>query len=181
MDTVTKAVLSSIAHRAENLYQTHQLFCTEAVVYTLSEGLNSGLAPEWAVRVASGFPEGVGRAGCMCGALSGGLIALGMFLGRDKPAGRGAGRMRRLSKQLHDAFKDAHKSTCCRVLIKKVKDDAKAHFAQCMGLTGSGAALAGEIILAQRPDVLKTVNHDFLNAEDGLAKSAFKRITGLVR
>ncbi|MBT3258412.1 MAG: C_GCAxxG_C_C family protein [Deltaproteobacteria bacterium] len=51
----------------------------------LNQSLNGGLPPEMAIRLASGLPEGSGRSGCTCDALSGGVIALGLFLGRDTP------------------------------------------------------------------------------------------------
>ena len=37
--------------------------------------------PAKAVKMASGFPVGMGTAGCACGALSGGIMALGLKFG----------------------------------------------------------------------------------------------------
>lgn len=36
------------------------------------------------VKMASGFPIGMGKEGCLCGAVSGGQMALGMVYGRTE-------------------------------------------------------------------------------------------------
>jgi C_GCAxxG_C_C family probable redox protein len=66
-----------IGSRAENLFETHQLLCSEAVLFVLNEGLRGGLAAEFAIRLASGFGDGIGKTGCMCGAFAGALMGLG--------------------------------------------------------------------------------------------------------
>ena len=35
--------------------------------------------PEDVIRMASGMAIGVGKSGCICGALNGGVLAIGMF------------------------------------------------------------------------------------------------------
>jgi C_GCAxxG_C_C family probable redox protein len=35
--------------------------------------------------MASGFPVGIGGSGCTCGAIAGGVMAIGMFFGRTSP------------------------------------------------------------------------------------------------
>ena len=62
--------------------------------------------------------------------------------------------MRRESAAIHEAFTARHKSSCCRVLTKHVKNDASAHMAQCAALTGYGAELAVFSILRLRPELL---------------------------
>ncbi len=58
--------------------------CAESVLLTLNEcfrfdaSLNSCIP-----RIATGFGGGVGRNGDLCGALSGGIMAIGLALGRD--------------------------------------------------------------------------------------------------
>jgi hypothetical protein len=56
-------LIALIRRRPENLYETHQLLCSEAVLYAINQGLKGGLSPEMAIRLASAFPEGVGGAG----------------------------------------------------------------------------------------------------------------------
>ena len=43
--------------------------------------------PEDVIGMASAMSVGAGRSGCMCGALNGGILALGMFFGRTEPRG----------------------------------------------------------------------------------------------
>lgn len=59
-------------------------------MYVLNEGLRGGLQAEFAVRLASGFGEGIGKTGCMCGAFSGAVMGLGLFLGRKDLTGEAA-------------------------------------------------------------------------------------------
>lgn len=57
------------------------LYCAESVLLGVAEGLNitSPLIP----RMASGFCGGMSRTGGTCGAVSGGIMALGLIFGRD--------------------------------------------------------------------------------------------------
>ncbi|MFX1564217.1 MAG: C-GCAxxG-C-C family protein, partial [Promethearchaeota archaeon] len=54
--------------------------CSESVLLALSKCLNisSDLIP----RIATGFGAGIGRAGEVCGAISGAVMGLGLFFGR---------------------------------------------------------------------------------------------------
>ncbi|OGR35765.1 MAG: oxidoreductase [Desulfovibrionales bacterium GWA2_65_9] len=75
-----------VEQRAEELFQGG-LHCAEAVLAAVLEGQGqgqnvTGVSP----RAASAFGGGVGRSKkALCGALSGGLIALGLLQGRDTP------------------------------------------------------------------------------------------------
>ena len=90
--------------------------CAESVLYTLNDELDLQLPPE-ALRMATGFGGGVGRSGCMCGALSAATMVLGALEGRtntEKPLAETYS----LTHAFHDIFKDHFKGTCCRVLNK---------------------------------------------------------------
>ena len=61
--------------------------------------------PESVIAMSSGMSIGAGRSGCMCGALNGGILALGMFFGRTTPDGPKdpkVNSLMALSKELHD-------------------------------------------------------------------------------
>jgi C_GCAxxG_C_C family probable redox protein len=58
--------------------------CAESVLLTLSGRLGRKNSEACIPRIATGFGGGVGRNGDMCGALSGGVMAIGLALGRDK-------------------------------------------------------------------------------------------------
>jgi C_GCAxxG_C_C family probable redox protein len=78
------------------------------------------------VRLASGFPVGMGLAGCACGAVTGGVMALGIKYGRSTPAAETLGVFA-ASKELHDRFKTRRKCVCWRVLIRKFEFGSPEH------------------------------------------------------
>jgi len=55
--------------------------CAEAVVRAFRDGMGVDI-PDEALRMASGFGGGLGHAGCICGALTGAIMVLGMLQGR---------------------------------------------------------------------------------------------------
>ncbi len=73
-----------VEQRTEELFRGG-LHCAEAVLAAVLEG-NAVSAEAFSPRAASAFGGGVGRSKQeLCGALSGGLIALGMLQGRNTP------------------------------------------------------------------------------------------------
>ena len=60
-DPQDEALIAQIKKRAENLYQTRQLLCTEAVVVTLNKALNGGLSDAQAVAIAAPFSVALGE------------------------------------------------------------------------------------------------------------------------
>jgi len=74
----------SIGQRAGNLFLTRQLWCSGAVLVVLNRVLNGDLTQDQAIRLAAGMGEGMGNAGCICGGLNGGALALGLFLGNGR-------------------------------------------------------------------------------------------------
>jgi C_GCAxxG_C_C family probable redox protein len=170
-----------IRHRAENLFETHQFLCAETVLYVLNQALRGGLPPEAAIRLSSGFSEGVGGAGCICGAFSGALMAVGLFLGRQGSSRRGSKSSRARSKGLYGRFRSKFESPCCRILTKKFKDDDKALFMHCTTHTGEVAELAARFILEARPDLVEQANWDFLTAKDSKLKAGLNRFLTMVK
>ena len=119
---------------AENYYRNGKWLCSEAVVTVINDMLSRPLPPE-CVKMASGFPVGIGSSGCACGALTGGVMALGLAFGRTIPGDENT-TILKLSAELHDWFKTTFGSACCRVLIKKVEFGGKEHIEQCTRITG---------------------------------------------
>lgn len=109
-------VLNRIQAEAEELFRSGTFFCSEAVVLTINELLEKPYDND-IVKMASGFPIGMGRAGCLCGAVSGGQMALGMAYGRVKgePVNE---KMLEKAKDLHDYMNSQYKSNCCRVITR---------------------------------------------------------------
>ncbi len=123
---------------AEELYRSGQFLCSEAVFLVANEFLGKPV-PDEMVRLASGFPVGMGTSGCACGALTGGIMALGLKYGRTT-AGASTPGMFAAAKELHDRFKARRKVTCCRILIKDLEFGSAAHIQQCVTITGEVAA-----------------------------------------
>jgi C_GCAxxG_C_C family probable redox protein len=117
-DPTVEELIARIMLRTQNLFLTKQLMCSESVLTVLNSGLCGGLTPEMAVRLTSGLPEGVGGSGCTCGSLTGGVLSLGLFLGRSGPGLRNGKPVMTSAKVLHGQFKDRFGATCCRVLTK---------------------------------------------------------------
>lgn len=164
-DPQAEALIARIKKRAENLYQTRQLLCTEAVVVTLNKALNGGLSDAQAVAVAAPFSIALGDSGCICGALSGAVLAYGLLAGGDQPYHHRQ-RMRNSARQLHDVFKATNGATCCRVLSRSVRHDRQAHFQQCAHLTSNAAGMAARLILYQRPGLIHCTENGFLHKMD---------------
>ncbi len=129
---------------AEEMYRTGQFLCSEAVFLVANEYLGKPVSAE-VVKLASGFPVGMGLAGCACGALTGGVMSLGLKYGRTQASAPTPG-MFEAAKELHDRFRARRKSTCCRVLIRKFQMGSPEHIQQCIAITGEVAADVIEIL-----------------------------------
>lgn len=174
-DAEVEALVSRITERARNLYLTRQLLCTEAVMVSLNRGLNGGLTDDQAVAMSAPFSIALGESGCLCGALSGAVMAVGLFLGNGRPY-RNRKASRESARRLHDQFKASHGATCCRALTKQVRHDAKAHFLQCADLTAEAAGMAARLILQKRPELMAHANPEFLKKRQSVFGAAFLRM-----
>lgn len=87
--------------------------CSQAVFSTFAT--LAGLDEKTALRVASPFGGGMARQGEVCGAVTGGLMALGLLRGTDTPASKEV--IYRLSQEFMGRFKERHGSCLCRDLL----------------------------------------------------------------
>ena len=169
-----EALIRELEERSRDLYLSRRFLCSEAILATLNSGLNGGLSEDQAVAMAAPFAIAMGDSGCMCGALSGAVLACGLFLGNHGPY-RHRWKIRECARQLHDEFKKANSATCCRVLSRKVKGDKKAHFLHCADLTTQTTGMAARLILEKRPDLLLQADKAFLAKRQSLIGSALLR------
>ncbi|MFZ5967398.1 MAG: C-GCAxxG-C-C family protein [Bacillota bacterium] len=146
--------IESVRKKAEGYFERGEFFCSEAVVHTINELLNWPF-PEEVVKLASAFPIGLGKSGCLCGAVSGGAAALGMAYGRKhgEPMNE---KMFPIAAALHDHIKDVYKSTCCRVLVKNYEFASPERKAHCVQITGEVAAWIAERLL-EDPDIAEKI------------------------
>jgi len=140
--------LERIEKKAGDYYRRGDYYCSEAIVKTIKDEFELPLRDD-VIAMASGFPVGIGGAGCTCGAINGGVLALGMFFGRKTAGDPCVNKVMALAKELHDTFKKRHKSTCCRVLTKGMELGSEDHMKQCIALTGEVAAETARLILRE--------------------------------
>lgn len=138
-------LVESIRKQAEGYFERGEFYCSEAVVHTINELLGWPFSED-TVKLASAFPIGMGKSGCLCGAVSGGAMALGMAYGR-KHGEPMKEKMFPLSAALHDHIKAQYKSTCCRVLTKDYEFTSPERKAHCVRITGEVAAWIAEKLL----------------------------------
>ena len=171
-----EALVELIKAKSRNLFLTRQFQCAQAVLCSLNEGLRGGLRRDVAARLASGLAEGLGGSGCLCGALSGGVLALGLFMGKDGRTLLNASGSSFSTALLHREFAERFGSACCKVLSKKVKHDGKAHFKQCAELTGAAAEIVSRIILESKPHLAKMADLEYLATKDSMFTGVLNRI-----
>jgi cysteine synthase A len=120
------------------------LYCSEAMLKAFNEYYELGYPAEL-YKVSTGFGSGLGESGCVCGAVSGGVIVLGMI----------AGRLHNYESErllytavhaLHAEFKKSHKALCCRVLTRTVKWNSAEHKLLCEDYVKTAARAVDMII-----------------------------------
>jgi C_GCAxxG_C_C family probable redox protein len=127
--------------------------------YFCSEGLLDAICKNFGyddsvVKLSTGLRGGL-ASGCLCGAVSGGALALGMVFGRSERTPHDDPRSAHtaaLCKELHDWFKGAcgKNSTCCRVLIREFDASKGEQRPQCIRFTGMCAGKVAEIIIREK-------------------------------
>ncbi len=132
---------------AEQLYRSKALDCSEAVVHTLNRALGAPLSAD-ALKMASGFAVGMGgldRGGCTCGALTGGVMMLGLLYGRSTAFGS-APLVLAKSKELRDWFVAENGTTSCRALVQGSDWSSPCRLEQCVRFTGAVTAKVAEMV-----------------------------------
>lgn len=140
--------IDKVRKTAEDYYRNGDFFCSESIVKTIKDEFNLAV-PDDVISMASGFPIGMGRAGCTCGAIVGGIMALGLFFGRTEPKDEKVNKTMELSKELHNIFQKRHKCLCCRVLTKGMELGSPEHMEQCISFTGEVAEETAKIIIRE--------------------------------
>lgn len=89
--------------------------CSQSVLLTMFEhwGGNNELIP----KIATGFGGGIGRCGSVCGALTGGVMALSAWYGTNEPSAEKRLQTYELSRKFYEQFKKRNKSVFCKELI----------------------------------------------------------------
>ena len=91
--------------------------CAQSVLYAFGPDL--GLDGETALKVATGLGAGMARRGEVCGALTGGILVLGLKYGRGGQQDRAATEETyQKTLELMARFEKEHDSCLCRVLVE---------------------------------------------------------------
>lgn len=142
---IKEVSIKKIKEDAEELYRKGDFFCSEAIVASIRDNFQLNM-PEEMIAMASGFPVGIGRSKCVCGAISGGVICIGYFFGRTKGGDTKVNRTLELANELQEEFRKNHKVLCCSVHTKGMDMGSGEHKAQCVAFTGEVAETAAKII-----------------------------------
>lgn len=140
--------LEQIKDTAEEYYRKGEFYCSEAIVKAIKDAFELDFSDD-VIKMASGFPIGIGGSGCTCGAVSGGVMALGMVFGRKEGSDPKVKKAMELSAELHDRFREKRKFVCCKILTKGMELGTPNHKKQCVEITGEVAKITAEIILRE--------------------------------
>ncbi|CUX26034.1 Putative redox-active protein (C_GCAxxG_C_C) [Clostridium sp. C105KSO13] len=152
MNVKQEISLSKVQKDAEENFKGGY-FCCEALMASIRDNFELDV-PREVIAMASGMAVGAGKSGCMCGALNGGILALGMFFGRTEQGGPQDPKVVKcmeLTNELHTWFKQAtgKNSVCCRVLTKEFDMSKGEHKKQCIRYTGLCAWKVADIIVRE--------------------------------
>jgi len=90
--------------------------CAQSILYAFGPGL--GLDGEISLKVATGLGGGMARRGDVCGALTGGILVVGLKYGRGARQDRSATeKTYQKTQELLAGFEQRHGSCLCRVLL----------------------------------------------------------------
>lgn len=137
--------LERIRKIAEDYYRNGDFYCSEAVVKTIIDEFQIDVSED-VIKMASGFPVGMGGMGCTCGALTGEVMAIGLVYGRSQGKDPKVNKAMELSAKLYQIFCERHKVSCCKVLTRGMEKGSPEHMEQCIAFTGEMAYEAAKII-----------------------------------
>lgn len=95
-------------------YVDDGFLCVEAVLKTLAD--LKGVESEYIPGIASGMAAGVARTSQICGAVTGAILGLGLWFGRNKPI-VSEKRPYWYSRLFIDRWMETHDSTNCSMLL----------------------------------------------------------------
>jgi C_GCAxxG_C_C family probable redox protein len=118
----------SAGARAGRLFASG-LNCAQAVLQA-----TTGIDDPQMMQLAEPFGGGIGGSKCVCGAVTGGVMALGL---------RGKGK---LAGKLVSAFTERNRVTCCVALSRPYAWKSREHLANCRRITEEAAEMAASLL-----------------------------------
>ena len=138
-DSVSIAAVGAAASHNNRPGPDH-MNCGESVIAALWDAFEPDF-PRAVVSAGAGMGAGIGGSRCLCGALNGGVVFLGLMMGTKE-------RAKPLAAELHDAFRDgaARHATCCRVLTRGMEWGSAERVASCQENCAIAAGEAARIL-----------------------------------
>jgi len=129
--------------------------CAQAVLYAYAP--DAGLDGETALKVATGLGAGMARRGEVCGAVTGGILALGLKYGRGRQQDRSATEQTyQKTLELMAQFEKRKGSCLCRVLLDGCDlrtPEGQRHFKEhdllhktCVGCVQTAVEVVAELL-----------------------------------
>lgn len=143
--------IKKVREDAENYFRKGEFYCSEAIVAAIKDNFKVDM-PDEMIAMASGFPVGIGKSKCTCGAISGAVLSIGYFFGRTKgstPQDPRSVKALELALELQQYFKGKNKVSCCSILTKGMDMSSGEHKTQCIKFTGEMAEKTAEIIVRE--------------------------------
>lgn len=119
--------------------------CSESIV---KEAIDLGLCDESLLPVATSFSGGIGS-GCLCGAVSGSEMVIGLIFGKNNKFGNEP-IAREKAKGFIAKFKEKYPATCCRVLSRGFEFHSQERKQNCMQIVSFCSELLKEAINYER-------------------------------
>ena len=136
-------MLQSLRKRRARQAAATQTDCAEKAGVLFDGGYNcaqavlqatTGRSDPELLAMAEAFGGGIGASGCLCGAVTGGVMALGLS-GKGDCGGK-----------LVAVFREEFRTTCCRGLSKDYRWLSREHKANCRHLTMTAAAMVEALL-----------------------------------
>ncbi|MEM3615489.1 MAG: C-GCAxxG-C-C family protein [Candidatus Methanomethylicia archaeon] len=135
-------------------YMKNGYACAESVLLAVTEKI--GLKNEIIPKIATGFCAGIGRIGDICGAISGGIMCIGIRYGRNKPNENEAyekcmEKARELILRFHEKYGEIHCEKLIGLRLLDQRDREKYRMENfkekyCSGIVEDVAKIVMEII-----------------------------------
>ncbi len=143
--------MKNVEARSMELFESGY-YCAESVLLAISEG--RGIESELIPGIATGFCGGMSRTSGLCGALTGGIMALNMVYGRNSPdetTDRNYARVARLIKEFETRFGSANCSDLlgCDLSTKagvETFQSGDLKMKTCLKVTGEATSMVARII-----------------------------------
>jgi C_GCAxxG_C_C family probable redox protein len=130
-------------------YFRNGLYCSEAVLRAFNETFKLGYE-DGGYKITTGFAAGLGESGCACGALTAGVMVIGLIAGRS--ANYESERLAfTLVNRLHSLFTAHNKAACCRILTREYDWNSAERRVQCEQYVLSAAVILDGLIRENLP------------------------------